>query len=198
MGARGQAGADGRAIGLVMAEADFDYEAALLACAGGDQAALRRIYERESRWLMGVALRIVRRRELADEVLHDAFLQIWQKCTTYNPALGSARGWIYSVVRHRALNVLRDRQREDPSGDVSLDDIPDGSADPADSVSRASEASALHRCLKHLDEQKRVCILLAFVDGYTHQQIAARLATPLGTVKAWIRRGLLSLRDCLA
>ena len=86
-----------------MRDADFDYEAQLGACARGEHAALRRLYERDARWLMGVALRIVRRRELADEVLHDAFLRIWQKSSTYSVKLGSARGWIYSVVRHRAL-----------------------------------------------------------------------------------------------
>ena len=92
---------------MTQASDDFDYEAALQACARGDQYALRAIYERERRWLMAVALRITRRREVAEEVLHDAFLQIWDKAGTFDAALGSARGWIYTVVRHRALNFAR-------------------------------------------------------------------------------------------
>jgi RNA polymerase sigma-70 factor (ECF subfamily) len=96
---------------MAKARDDFDYEAALQACARGDQYALRAIYERERRWLMAVALRITRRRELAEEVLHDAFLQIWAKAGTFNAGLGSARGWIYSVVRHRALNLTRTSHR---------------------------------------------------------------------------------------
>lgn len=175
----------------------FDYEAALLACARGDRAALRRLYECEARWLTGVALRIVRRRELADEVLHDAFLAIWSKASTYDPALGSARGWIYSVVRHRALNALRQRGQDSLPEQVppeAADDAPG----PLDSLSRHKDAQALHRCLQLLDAQKRACILLAYVDGYSQSQIADRLACPLGSVKAWVRRGLLALKECLA
>jgi RNA polymerase sigma-70 factor (ECF subfamily) len=178
--------------------ADFDYESALARCALGDRMALHEIYRRDARWLMSVAQRIVRRRELADEVLHDAFLQIWQKADQFKPQLGSGRGWIFTVVRHRALNLARGAGREVPGGDA-LDDgalVPDP-IDSVDSVSRPVDPDALHGCLQRLDEIKRDCVLLAYVDGYTHRQIAQRLAAPLGSVKAWIRRGLVMLRTCL-
>lgn len=176
---------------------DFDYEAALAACARGERAALGWLYEHEARWLMGVALRIVRRRELADEVLHDAFVQIWQKAASYDPSLGSARGWIYTVVRHRALDALRRSWRES----TTLDTAPDRADDapgPLDSLVLSNDSQALHRCLQLLDEKKRACILLAYIDGYTQTQIASRLACPLGTVKAWVRRALLALKECLS
>lgn len=179
-------------------DAGFDYEAAIFACTRGDRAALRQLYEREARWLMGVALRIVRRQELADEVLHDSFLQIWEKSSTFNSAFGSARGWIYSVVRHRALDVARRVGREASSGEADLESLPYEGPGPLDSLSRSSDALELHRCLEGLDEQKRACILLAYVDGHTQTQIAHRLNSPLGTVKAWIRRGLLALKECLS
>ncbi|WP_334187234.1 sigma-70 family RNA polymerase sigma factor [Noviherbaspirillum sp.] len=177
---------------------DFDYEDALFACARGEQAALRRLYECEARWLMGVALRIVRRRELADEVLHDAFLQIWQKSASYSPTLGSARGWIYSVVRHRALNAIRDTRHEHPASDEEFENLPADGPGPLEALSRRHEASTLHHCLERLDEQKRACILLAYMDGYTQEQIARHLKSPLGTVKAWTRRGLLALKECMS
>lgn len=177
---------------------EFDYEQALMACARGDQHELRRIYEREASRLLGVAYRILRRRDLADEAVHDAFLQIWQKAATFDPARGSARGWIYTVVRHRALNVLRDTSREALSDQPHLEELPDAESDPLNYISRMSDATSLSRCLDQLDQPKRTSILLAYVDGYTHQQIAVRLNAPLGTVKAWIRRGLISLRECLA
>jgi RNA polymerase sigma-70 factor (ECF subfamily) len=178
--------------------APFDYESALQRCALGDTTALHAVYQREARWLMAVALRIVRRRELADEVLHDAFLQIWQKAGTYDPKLGSARGWIYTVVRHRALNHLRASRRENSVADFP-DTVPDSTTpDAFDTLDRAERAGALHHCLQRLDDTKRNCILLAYTDGYTHQQIAARIDAPLGSVKAWIRRGLMMLRTCLA
>lgn len=181
-----------------MTDAEFDYEAQLFACARGEQAALHRLYERESRWLMGVAQRIVRRRELADEILHDAFLQIWQKSGTFDPALGSARGWIYSVVRYRALNAVRHSGIEQPALDGAIDNVAADEPGPLETVSRASDARALHHCLQRLDDDKRACILLAYVDGFSQVQIAARLARPIGTVKAWTRRGLMALKDCLS
>ena len=181
-----------------MPDADFDYEAQLAACARGEHAALRRLYERDARWLMGVALRIVRRRELADEVLHDAFLRIWQKSATYSPSLGSARGWIYSVVRHRALDVANKYRQEFPASETLMEDLPADGFGPLDTLSQERDVSALHHCLELLDEQKRACILLAYVDGYSQAQVAAHLASPLGSVKAWTRRGLLALKECLS
>jgi len=183
---------------MVMPDADFDYEEQLFACARGEHAALHRLYERDARWLMGVALRIVRRRELADEVLHDAFLRIWQKSATYSPSLGSARGWIYSVVRHRALDVANKYRHELPASETLMEDLPADGLGPLDTLSQERDISALHHCLELLDEQKRACILLAYVDGYSQTQIAAQLASPLGSVKAWTRRGLLVLKECLS
>lgn len=176
----------------------FDYEAALLGCARGDRFALRAIYERERRWLMAVALRLVRRRELAEEVLNDAFLQIWRKAGTYNPRLGSARGWIYTVVRHRALNVLRSVQSAPEREDERFEELLAAHAAWQDGGDRAAEHGALAQCLERLEEQKRQSVLLAFVDGYSHEQVAAQLGAPLGTVKSWIRRGLLTLKECLS
>lgn len=175
----------------------FDYEAALARCAAGDRLALHEIYRRDARWLMAAALRIVRRRELADEVLHDAFLQIWRKAALFKPQLGSGRGWIYTIVRHRALNLVRNAHRETTAAGPIEPDQDDQAIAPGDSVERPVDPDALHGCLQRLDAVKRDCVLLAYVDGYTHQQIAARLAAPLGSVKAWIRRGLVLLRTCL-
>src|SRR4051794_10921326 len=90
----------------------FYYDAALHACAKGDQRALQRLYEQDGRHLLGVALRIVRRRDVAEDVLHDAFVSIWQKAVSFDPQRGAARGWIFTIVRHQALNTLRSRERE--------------------------------------------------------------------------------------
>lgn len=174
-----------------------DHESALKACAAGDPEGLRWLYEREARWLHGVALRLLRDRALAQDVLQDAFLQIWSRAASFQPGRGSARGWIYTVVRHRALDVQRRRGREQPL-DEGLE--PPGldllAAPPSGRF--PGELQALERCLARLDEAKRACILRAFVEGHTHEQIARHLATPVGTVKSWIRRGLISLRECLA
>lgn len=176
---------------------NFDYESALLACAQGDRAALQQIYAREAGQLLGVALRIVRRHDLADEVLQDAFLQIWQKATMFDPSRGSARGWIFSIVRYRALDALRKASREIAVDETLIANRSPVTADLLDNLSRLAETKELQTCLEQLEQPKRQSILLAYMDGYTHIQIAAQLEVPLGTVKSWIRRGLLALRECL-
>lgn len=175
----------------------FDYEAALAACARGEQFALRALYDRERRRLMAVALRITRRRELAEEVLHDAFVQIWRKAGTFNAGLGSARGWMHTIVRHRALNAMRNAHRTVTTDEETLTALADLAVDWCDGR-KSVDGAALADCLDRLDAPKREAVMLAFVDGYTHEQLSDRLATPLGTVKSWIRRALLSLRECLA
>lgn len=177
----------------------FNYEDAVLACARGERFALRALYDREGRWLLGVAQRIVRDRERAEDVLHDAFVQIWQHAASFRPELGSARGWIYTVVRHRALKVLRDSGRIDTMDPLQLADLADAQqAALGEAEQRALDADSLERCMQRLDAARRACLVHAFVDGFTHEQIAQRLNTPLGTVKSWIRRSLASLKECLA
>jgi len=177
----------------------FDYDAAVLACARGERFALRALYDREGRWLLGVAQRIVRDRERAEDVLHDAFVQIWQHASTFQPELGSARGWIYTIVRHRALKEARDGGRLEAMDPQLLADLADAQqASAAEAEQRGLDSDSLERCLQRLEATRRACLLHAFVDGFTHEQIAQRLNTPLGTVKSWIRRSLASLKQCLA
>jgi len=181
---------------------DFDFDAALAACVQGERTALHRIYELEGGRLLGVALRIVRRRDVAEDVLHDAFVRIWERASSFDATRGSARGWIYSIVRHGALNHIRDHAREVPSDEPELEhggpDNVSTASDPYHQILLSSESGQLYECLGRLDGPKRSSILLAYLDGCTHTEIASRLKTPLGTVKAWIRRGLQALRECLA
>jgi RNA polymerase sigma-70 factor (ECF subfamily) len=178
----------------------FDHDAALLACARGERFALRVLYEHEGRWLLGVVRRIVRDVALAEDVLQDAFLQIWQRAETFDPAIGSGRGWIYTVVRHQALRAVRGSATEpvllDPETLTGVSDLQQSRSDEDDD--RGLDPDSLERCLQRLDEARRACVVHAFVDGYTHEQIAERLNTPLGTVKSWIRRSLLALKECLS
>ena len=181
----------------------FDHDAALSACARGDSHALQRLYHHESRKLLGVALRIVRDRALAEDVLHDAFVNIWQRAASYDGARGSARGWIYSVVRYRALNHVRDTSREVTLEEETANAVDDAAALAAyeqapDPFERRADLGRLDGCLQKLPEPRRDCILYAYLDGCSHSEIAERLQTPLGTVKAWITRSLAALRECMA
>jgi RNA polymerase sigma-70 factor (ECF subfamily) len=174
-----------------------DIAAALGACSRGDRAALKAIYDSESPVLLAVATRIVRRREVAEEVLQDAFVRIWRSASRYDPSLGSGRAWVFAIVRNRALNQIRD-DRHTPVEDFELESFAARDAEAAGAYDRLGETSALRRCLERLDPQRRNAILLAYVTGLTHGEIAGRLNAPLGTVKAWIRRSLLSLRECMS
>ncbi len=175
----------------------FDYEATLAACADGSRAALRTLYEREARWLLGVAMRIVRNRALAEEVLQEAFLQIWRGARTFDRSRGSGRGWIYTVVRHRALQEVRRAVPTISADALDVENLPAQDTTAGESL-QGIDAEALDRCLEQLEPQRRECIVQAFVEGYSHAQIAARVGKPVGTVKSWVRRGLLSLKDCLS
>jgi RNA polymerase sigma-70 factor (ECF subfamily) len=169
----------------------YDLEQALLASAAGDETGLKIIYEREVPWLLGVAYRIVGRRDLADDVIQDAFLQIWREAHSFDPKRGSARGWIYSVVRNCALKWRRARLRESAVDDRVLLAIFDGGRDI---TSRLPEECALRRGLAKLDPKMRASLILAYVDGCSHREIAEQLGVPIGTAKAWIRRSLIALR----
>lgn len=176
---------------MPLPETAFDYEARLAACARGERRALRELYEQESPRLLGVARRLVRDTALAEDIVHDAFIKIWAGAAGFDPARGSARGWMFSVTRHLALNVLRNHHQETPLNDSNESPAID------DDFDALAQSTRIHRCLQQLEPQRRRCILHAYVDGYSHAQIAQRLDTPLGTVKAWIKRSLNALRECM-
>jgi RNA polymerase sigma-70 factor (ECF subfamily) len=168
----------------------------LAAVAGGDRTALRAVYERQSVRLFGVANAILRDRDAAADALHDAFLRIARHAGQFDPSRGTAEAWLGAIVRYAALDLARARGREIPTDDPNLGDQP-VEADALDRVAADAEGRRLRHCLATLEERNRRGIVLAFVHGLSHAQIAARLELPLGTVKAWIRRGLLRLRECL-
>jgi RNA polymerase sigma-70 factor (ECF subfamily) len=178
-------------------DATTDLAPLLAAVAQGDRAALKSVYERQSVRLFGVANAILRDRDAAADALQEAFLRVARRAGQFDPARGSAEAWLGAIVRYAALDIARARGREIPTDDPALGDQP-VEADALDRVAANAEGRRLRDCLAALEAKNREGILLAFVHGLSHAQIAARLELPLGTVKAWIRRGLLRLRECLA
>ena len=176
---------------MSLPESVFDYEARLAACARGERSALRDLYVQEGPRLLGVAKRLVRDTALAEDIVHEAFIKIWNGASGFDPARGSARGWMFSVTRHLALNLLRNQGRETPLSDAHE------ALQHDEAFDAHAHSARIHRCLEQLEPQRRNCILHAYVDGYSHAQIATRLDTPLGTIKAWIKRSLNALRECM-
>lgn len=172
-------------------------EQALAACVLGDKSALRRIYEQECPRMIGVAQRMLRRRALAEEAVQDTFILIWRHSARFDAQRGSGLTWIYAILRNRSLSILRDEKRVDTEESPVAEETASEEDGPDTIMEKLSDAQALHGCLQALPEQRRGMILLAFVQGLSHGEIAGKLDMPLGTVKSWIRRSLLTLRECL-
>lgn len=165
----------------------------LLAKAGlGDRKAFRLLYERTSAQLFGVVVRILGRTDLAEEALQDAYVQIWNRASEFQRERAQATTWMTAIVRYRALDLLRKHGRERPASE--FDALPEASVGPAPVGERAD----LEACLGQLSDDQQRSIKLAYVQGYSHQELSEKLAMPLGTIKSWIRRGLQSLKECLS
>jgi RNA polymerase sigma factor (sigma-70 family) len=166
-------------------------------CAEGDRTALRAIYDAEAARMLGVSMRLLRRRALAEEAVHDTFLQVWQKAASFDPERGEAQTWLYAILRNRCLNILRGEARTELVEDFEPMGLEAPDVDPETLVVRLSDTEALKRCLERLEPNRREAILLAYVQGLSHGELAGRLGVPLGTMKSWIRRSLVALRECL-
>jgi RNA polymerase sigma-70 factor, ECF subfamily len=181
-----------------MAIDNLDAATLIRRIAAGDRAALAQLFGAEAGRLVAIARRIVRRRDLAEEVVQDAFVAVWQRAGQFDASRGSAMAWLTTIVRNRALNLLRDSSRTDYHDGETLAALGDRNADVTNAFDALAERDALKACLGGLDEVKRRAILLCYVTGLNHGEVAATLNAPLGTVKAWIRRGTIALQECLS
>lgn len=169
-----------------------------------DATAFRALYDATAPRLFGFALRVLRKHELAEEALQDAFVAIWHAAATYQPGLAAPMTWMATIVRNKALDVHR---RQDHGDTVEIDaqafdrDVIEALAapgrGPAEAMQCSAEAQALAHCMATLERRQQQAIGLAFYHELTHGEVAQQLALPLGTVKTWIRRGLEKLKTCL-
>jgi len=167
---------------------------ALLAASGrGDRRAFQQVYQLSSAKLFGIALRMLRQREAAEEVLQESFVAIWRRASQYQPERGQPMTWMASIVRNRAIDRMRAEKRT-PNAAATLEDIPE--ARLAYDLSGLGD-EGLAGCLEQLKADQRGAIILAYYHGLTHEELAAHVDAPLGTVKSWVRRGLIRLKDCL-
>ena len=167
--------------------------ALLGAIAQGDKKAFSELYRSTSQQLYAVSLKMLTRKELAEEALQEAYVRIWHNASEYRQGKGSVLTWMISIVRYRALDVLRyNKVRKESEFDESNNfDI--------ETIEQVSDAEQLllDKCLQQLDTQQRQAIYLAYFNGCSHKEVVKHLNNPLGTIKSWIRRGLMSLQSCL-
>jgi RNA polymerase sigma-70 factor, ECF subfamily len=175
----------------------------LHACAQGRQAAFQALYREVSPQLFAVLVRILKRKDLAEEALQDALLSVWRNAGSYSTDKGAPMTWLVSICRYRALDMLR-REKREVSLDTDREDLDEegqqvleGEA-VMDTVSTSkAEERKLDECMGKLNGGQQRSLRLAYVDGCTHEEIAAKVGSPVGTVKSWVRRGLESLKRCL-
>jgi len=181
---------------------------ALARVALGDRAAFGTLYRATSAHLFGVVLRINPDRGQAEDILQEIYVGIWHAAQGFDPLRSQPMTWLTSIARHRAIDSLRRRKAEvatvsshvvDDDGEETdrLARIPSGAAGPLDLLQQAAEARAVGHCVRQLSAEQQQCVALAYYQGLSHAEVAAHLAQPLGTVKSWIRRALLALKDCL-
>ena len=187
-----------------MSEPSRDAQAARLArllaqSALKNQSAFSELYSLTAPKLFGVALRILRRQDWAEEVLQECYLSMWNHAGEYAVARSAPLTWMTSIVRNRCLDWLR-RPRQEATGDeyeIAIDAWRDENPGPVEQMMAAGDAAALARCLELLEGRQRQSIMLAFFHGLSHSEVAGHMKEPLGTVKTWVRRGLERLKGCL-
>ena len=176
----------------------------LAAVALQDRKAFRTLYDATAAKLFGFALRVLRKDELAEEAVQDAFVAIWHAAASYQPHLAAPLTWMATIVRNKALDVRR-RAQAAGAGEAdavhvdadAADMMADTDAGPQERAELSRDARALAACMDTLAGRQRQAIGMAYLHDLSHTDIAGRLGLPIGTVKTWIRRGLDRLRDCL-
>ena len=168
-----------------------------------DESALKELYEMTSSKLYGVAVRVVSNKGWAEDVLQEAFINIWRIAGDYKASLSPPMAWMCLIVRSRGLDFLRRRRSDRADAVQELDDVlsdtlEGDSANPMDTALAGEQAWALHQCLSQLDNKQREVVSLAYLRDLSHGELAEQLKLPLGTVKTWIRRGLEQLRGCMS
>ena len=166
-----------------------------------DAAALETLYDRYARPVYSLVLRISQQPASAEEIVQDVFMQLWRNAKHYQATRGPLEPWLFTVARNRALDFLRlkrekQRRRED-SVDFDLRPSAVVQPDPEGAMDQSRRAEKVRTLMNSLPEPQRRAIELAFFEGMTHSEISTAIGEPLGTVKSWIRGGLLRLRESL-
>jgi RNA polymerase sigma-70 factor, ECF subfamily len=169
---------------------------ALERTAGGDLAAFKAVYAATSVKLYGVIIRILGRPDLADEVLQEVYVRVWQRAGDFDRKSGSPITWLATIARNRALDEARRGTMRSFDEFPELLELPSGD-NPAASLEQSEELRRLYACLDALEAEKKEIVLLVYYHGLTREEISARFERPVATVKTWLRRSLAQLKDCL-
>jgi RNA polymerase sigma-70 factor (ECF subfamily) len=172
-------------------------EELLYRCALKDANALSALYKNSSAKLFALILRMVSRKDIAEDILQEAYINIWNRADTYREDKGAALTWMTGIARNKTIDWIRRNPLGREVNDSILTEIEDILANPDNVLSHDHQSRLLERCLDELDSSQRQAIAQVYYSGFTHQEFAKQSGNPLGTVKSWIRRGLQRMRLCL-
>lgn len=185
-------------MGMVLATMDGEIDELLARVARGDRAAFARLYDRTSGKLFGVVSRILPRGELAEDALQEAFVRIWQRASGYDASIASPMAWMATIARNQAIDLRRRFAERLSAMSVEPDEqLQAEGADPAAMAEQSDAMARLNGCLSHLTAERRDMVLLAYHQGWSREELAARFNRPVTTVKTLLRRSLIALKECL-
>lgn len=164
-----------------------------------DRAAFAALYELSAGKLYSVILRILHEPSLAEEVMQEVYIKIWEKAALYNPEAGRVISWMTAIARNQAIDVLRRRESQLRRASLS-DEVINVQMQMIEGLTNRTDVSlqiTLTQCLNEIDVERRQMVLLAYYNGWSREELAERYKLPTGTVKSWLRRSLQALRDCL-
>lgn len=169
----------------------------ITAVARADRAAFRRLYDKTAPKLFGIVLRIIRDRSLAEDILQDVFLRIWRSAGNFSPEAGPPMAWLNSIARNRTIDILRQKTLVLPEHAKEETDWYERIAEPRDREADMMDIAALRHCLGEVEEPARSCVLLAYYEGFSREELAERFDRPVNTIKTWLHRTLAVLKTCL-
>lgn len=165
--------------------------------AEGDKVAFHQLYQATSAKLFGIILRILKKRSLSEEVLQDVYVRIWQNAAGFEPGKASPITWMAAIARNRAIDVARRAQPVSGDTGMEIEQIADQQPSADVRLEKQDEMDLLEKCLEELDGNRSAIVRLAYLEGLSRQDLADRFGQPVSTIKTWLRRSLLQLRDCL-
>lgn len=164
-----------------------------------NRRAFKKLYEMTSAKLFGVSLRITKQESLSEEALQDGFVKIWHNAHRFDAQKAQAITWMGTIVRNQSIDLMRKNVKHDEAGfyEQSIDDVAGDTETPEQLAMKAGDLQAVNHCMGTLVEAHKELILMAYLEGYSHQQIAEAKSMPVGSVKTWIHRGVKALKQCL-
>lgn len=163
----------------------------------GDESAFAELYQLTSAKLLSVALRILNDREVAEEVLQECYVRIWDRANDFDPAIARPITWMAAIVRNRAIDEVRKRGNRVFTDDQVLENLESDDEHPLEALGRQEDVERLLRCLDGLEAEKRQIVKLAYLEGMSREALAKKFGRPEGTIKTWLHRSLAQLKGCL-